>query len=53
VADGKNSKEIGSLLRVSAKTVDTHRRQVMEKLKLYSIAELTHFAIRQGVTPLR
>lgn len=52
VADGKNSKEIGSHLKLSVKTVDTHRRQVMEKLKLYSVAELTHYAIREGVTTL-
>jgi len=52
VADGKNSKEIASLLKLSVKTVDTHRRQVMEKLKLYSVAELTHYAIREGMTVL-
>jgi DNA-binding NarL/FixJ family response regulator len=52
VADGKSSKEIAYALELSVKTVDTHRRQVMEKLKLFSIAELTHYAIRQGVTTL-
>lgn len=52
VADGKSSKEIAYGLGLSVKTVDTHRRQVMEKLKLYSVAELTHYAIREGVTAL-
>jgi DNA-binding NarL/FixJ family response regulator len=52
VAEGKSSKEIAALLKLSAKTVDTHRRQVMEKLQLYSVAELTHYAIREGMTTL-
>jgi DNA-binding NarL/FixJ family response regulator len=53
VTDGKSSKDIAILLKLSAKTVDTHRRQIMEKLHLHSVAELTHYAIRAGVTPLR
>ena len=53
VADGKSSKQMAVLLKLSAKTVDTHRRQVMEKLDLHSVAELTHYAIREGVTALR
>ena len=52
VADGHSSKQIAQLLGLSAKTVDTHRRQLMEKLNIDSIAGLTHFAIRQGVTAL-
>jgi DNA-binding NarL/FixJ family response regulator len=52
VAEGKSSKEIAAMLKLSAKTVDTHRRQVMEKLQLYSVAELTHYAIREGMTTL-
>jgi DNA-binding NarL/FixJ family response regulator len=52
VADGGSSKEIAHLLGLSVKTVDTHRRQVMEKLQIYSVAELTHFAIREGLTTL-
>ena len=52
VAEGKSSKQIALELGLSAKTVDTHRRQVMEKLQLYSVAELTHYAIRQGMTVL-
>lgn len=52
VADGASSKEIAYQLKLSVKTVDTHRRQVMEKLRIYSVAGLTHYAIRQGVTAL-
>lgn len=52
IAEGKESKEIAALLHVSRKTVDTHRRHIMEKLELYSVAELTRFAIREGLTPL-
>lgn len=53
IAEGWTTKEIASQLNVSAKTVDTHRRQIMDKLKLYSIADLTKFAIREGLTSAR
>jgi DNA-binding NarL/FixJ family response regulator len=52
VSEGKNAKEIAHMLHISSKTVEGHRRQVMEKLKLYSVAELTRYAIREGVTSL-
>jgi DNA-binding NarL/FixJ family response regulator len=52
VADGGSSKEIAHLLGLSVKTVDTHRRQLMDKLQIDSVAELTHFAIREGLTTL-
>jgi DNA-binding NarL/FixJ family response regulator len=45
VAEGKNTKEIAYVLGLSSKTIEGHRRQVMEKLKLYSVAELTRYAI--------
>jgi DNA-binding NarL/FixJ family response regulator len=51
VAEGKNTKEIGFLLKLSGKTVDTYRLQIMRRLDLHSIAELTRFAIREGITP--
>jgi DNA-binding NarL/FixJ family response regulator len=35
---------------VSVKTIETHRKQIMDKLELYSIAELTKYAIREGLT---
>jgi len=52
IAEGLNTKEIAFTLGVSAKTVETHRQQIMKKLNLYSIAELTRYAIREGLTPL-
>ena len=52
VSEGKNTKEIAQMLHISNKTVEGHRRQIMEKLKLYSIAELTRYAIREGVSSL-
>jgi len=52
LADGKKTKEIAFVLEVSTKTVDTHRKHIMTKLKVGSIAELTKFAIRKGLTAL-
>ena len=50
VAEGHSTKEIADRLSISLKTVETHRRRVMAKLKLFSIAELTKYAIREGLT---
>jgi DNA-binding NarL/FixJ family response regulator len=52
IAEGINTKEIAFTLGISAKTVETHRQQIMKKLNLYSVAELTRYAIREGLTPL-
>lgn len=52
IAEGNSTKEIASLLNVSIQTIDTHRQHIMEKLKLYSVAELTKYAIREGLTSL-
>ncbi|MBW2031121.1 MAG: response regulator transcription factor [Deltaproteobacteria bacterium] len=52
IAEGNKTKVIASRLNVSVKTVETHRRQIMEKLRIYSIAGLTKFAIREGLTSL-
>ena len=52
VAEGKSTKEIAAALCVTAKTVETHRHSIMEKLELHSIAELTKYAVREGLTPL-
>ena len=49
IAEGSNAKNIGFHLKINVKTVDTHRQQVMKKLKLFSVAELTKYAIREGV----
>jgi DNA-binding CsgD family transcriptional regulator len=50
LADGKAIKEIARTLDLSNKTIESHRRNLMDKLRLYSIAELTKYAIREGVT---
>ena len=52
LAEGKNMKQIAFYLGVSIKTIETHRRRLMKKLNLTSIAELTKLAIREGVTSL-
>lgn len=52
LAEGLSSKEIASKLELSSKTVDVHRKQIMDKLGIHSVAELTKFAIREGITPL-
>ena len=50
LAEGKSTKEVANHLQVSVKTAETHRRNLMEKLGLHSIAELTKYAIREGIT---
>ena len=52
IAEGCTTKEIAAQLFVSVKTIETHRRQIMIKLQLGSIAELTKFAVREGLTTL-
>jgi DNA-binding NarL/FixJ family response regulator len=52
LAEGRATKEIAGCLRLSVKTVETHRRQMMEKLDLHSVAELTKYAVREGLTSL-
>ncbi len=49
LAEGNSAKEIASHLNMSHKTVETHRRNVMEKLNTRSIAELTKYAVREGL----
>ncbi|HWE97171.1 MAG TPA: response regulator transcription factor [Tepidisphaeraceae bacterium] len=52
VAEGQATKQIAASLHVSVKTVETHRRQIMEKLNLHSVAELTKYAIREGLASI-
>jgi len=52
VAEGKSTKQIASELHVSVKTVEANRRQTMDKLDLHSVAELTKYAVREGLTTL-
>lgn len=49
VAEGKTNREIAAALRISPKTVDTHRTSLMRKLDLHDAQALTRFAIRHGL----
>lgn len=52
LAEGFSTREMAEKLSVSSKTIETHRMQIKHKLKLNSIAELTKYAIREGLTRL-
>lgn len=52
IAEGWTTKQIASHLYVSVKTVETHRRQIMKKLDRHSVADLTKYAISEGLTSL-
>lgn len=52
IAEGKTIKEIARMLHVSSKTADANRRQIMNKLGIFNVAELTKYAIREGLTTL-
>lgn len=52
LSEGHSSKEIAAHLDISVKTVEAKRSQIMEKLNLYSVAELTKYAVREGLTSL-
>ena len=49
LAEGQSTKDIAKLLHISPKTVETHRRKLMDKLDLHSVADLTRYAIREGL----
>jgi DNA-binding NarL/FixJ family response regulator len=52
VAEGKPTKQIAIDLTVSTKTIEKHRQRIMEKLNIHSVAELTKYAIREGITSI-
>jgi DNA-binding NarL/FixJ family response regulator len=52
VAEGKTSGETARQMHISIKTVETHRRNIVQKLGLHGTAELTKYAIREGLTSL-
>jgi len=52
VAEGKTSSETAKEMHISTKTVETHRRNIVQKLGLHGTAELTKYAVREGLTSL-
>ena len=52
VAEGRATKEIAERLNISVKTVETHRKNIMDKLNLHTVAELTKYAVRHGLTSI-
>jgi len=52
VAEGLSTRDIAERLQVSGKTIDRARTAIMDKLKLFSVAELTKYAVRKGISPL-
>jgi DNA-binding NarL/FixJ family response regulator len=52
IAEGFKNKEIAAHLYISPKTVDRHRSNVMQKLNLHTVSELTSFAIENGLVSL-
>ena len=52
LAEGHTSSEIARRLHIATTTVESHRRNIMKKLDLHSVAELTKYAIREGLTSL-
>jgi DNA-binding NarL/FixJ family response regulator len=50
IAEGNDTKNIAFELCLSPKTVETHRRNIMEKLNIHNVAKLTKFAIKEGLT---
>ncbi len=53
IVEGNTVKQIAERLYLSIKTIHTHRNQIMQKLNMHSTAELTKFAIREGMIPLQ
>jgi DNA-binding NarL/FixJ family response regulator len=52
ISEGKSTKQIADNLNLSIKTIESHRKQVMDKLDLHTVAELTKYAIREGLVNL-
>jgi two-component system response regulator NreC len=49
IAEGKNTKEIGCILGISTKTTDSHRANIMHKLRIPEVAGLVRYAVREGL----
>jgi len=52
LAEGRSNKDVARLLKLSVKTVETHRKQLMERLGIHDIAGLVRFAIRAGIVSI-
>ena len=52
IADGNSTKEMAAILAISEKTVETHRKQIMDKLDIRTVAGLTKYCVREGLTLL-
>jgi DNA-binding NarL/FixJ family response regulator len=52
IAEGKSTKEIAYAFNLSIKTIEVHRQRIMDKLDIHSVAELTKYAIREGLTSI-
>jgi DNA-binding NarL/FixJ family response regulator len=52
LASGKTSAQIAEVLHIASGTVEVHRRNIMRKLDLHNVAELTKYAIREGLTSI-
>ena len=52
ISEGRSMREIAERLNISVKTVESHRKNIMDKLNLHTVAELTKFAIKQGITSI-
>ena len=52
IAEGQSTREVARTLHVSVKTIELHRQQIKKKLGLESVAQLTKYAIREGLTTL-
>jgi DNA-binding NarL/FixJ family response regulator len=52
ISEGNSTKKIADVLFISPKTVESHRANIMEKLDIHNIPELTKYAIRAGITSL-
>ena len=52
LAEGHGPREVGARLHISVKTVQTHRQHIMDKLEIDNLADLTKYAIREGLTSL-
>jgi DNA-binding NarL/FixJ family response regulator len=51
IADGRSTREIAQLLRISVKTVEAHRGELMRRLGIRHVAGLTRYAVRVGLVP--